>query len=167
MKTVFLAALIAGFLVMGTNPVQSQTTVDKLNQMELLKQWVGIWKCEIGKDTVDIQYVNLFGKAMEDSIVTISKGKILAHEKEIWGYDKTNDKIIIAGISETSPAIYLYAAWFASKDTMTIVQYQDISNPEKAYYKIEWIIQSPDLITRTVFANGKALDVKTYNRVKK
>jgi hypothetical protein len=167
MKTVFLAALIAGFLLMGTNPIQSQTTDDKLNQMELLKQWQGTWKCEIGKDTIDIQYVNLFGKAMIDSIITVSKGKILAHEMEIWGYDQTHDKIIAAGIGETSPAIYLYAAWFTSKDTMTIVQYQYISSPEKANFKIECVIKSPDLITRTVFANGKALDVKTYNRVKK
>ncbi len=167
MKTIYLAALIAGFLMMGTKPIQSQTTDDKLNQVELIKQWVGSWKYEIGKDTSVIQNVKFFGKAMEDSIVTISKGKILAHEKEIWGYDKTNDKIIIAGISETSPAIYLYAAWFTSKDSMTIVQHQYISNPEKANFKIEWVILSPDLITRTVFVNDKVTDVSTYNRIKK
>jgi len=167
MKTISLAALIAGFLMMGTNPIQSQTTDDKLNQVELIKQWVGSWKYEIGKDTSVIQNVKFFGKAMEDSIVTVSNGKILGYEKEIWGYDKTHDKYIIAYIGETSPAIYLYAAWFTSKDSMTIVQHQYISNPEKANFKIEWVILSPDLITRTVFVNEKVTDVSTYNRIKK
>ena len=34
---------------------QAQTAQTKLNQVELMKQFIGIWQSNVGKDTVDVR----------------------------------------------------------------------------------------------------------------
>jgi hypothetical protein len=70
---------------------------------------------------------------------------MIATGKQLWGYDKKNDKFIGAGIWKSSPEMSIAAFWFTSNKICEVVPYQDISNPEKASVKWEWEIKSPDL----------------------
>lgn len=54
MKTFCLTTMIAVFLFFCSNGMLAQTTQTKLNQVELMKQFLGTWKCEIAKDTFNI-----------------------------------------------------------------------------------------------------------------
>jgi hypothetical protein len=159
--------MIAVFLFLCKNGIQAQTTQTELNQVELMKQWIGTWKTEIGKDTFEIQDIRPFGTALEDNITVVTKGKVLNSIKSIWGYDKGTDKIIACAISNSSPEIIIVALWFTSKNICKEVLLQDISNPENATIKWEWEIKSPDLSICTYSENNKVVSVLTYTRDKK
>jgi hypothetical protein len=166
MKKSHSCSLVASILLLFPIGVTAQTTDTKLDQVELLKQFVGTWKYEVGKDTIVIQTVTFFGKAIEDNIITVTNGKILSSSKEVWGYDKKTDKYIAASIRKSSTEIALYAAWFTSNSLLKIVRYQDISDPEKASYRVEWNLKTPDLTERTVYRNNQVTNVSTYTREK-
>ena len=121
MKKSLLILVIVGFLVIGLSGIQAQITQPKLDQMELMKQPLGIWKGELAKDTIMIMNFTSFGLAIEDNYKIATKDKILYSGKEIYGYDQKSDKIICTAISDNSPNIDLMAIWFSSKDTMNLV----------------------------------------------
>lgn len=51
MKKFYLTKIIAVFLSLFSNGLLAQTTQIQLNQVELMKQMAGSWKCNIAKDT--------------------------------------------------------------------------------------------------------------------
>ena len=167
MKTSYLRSLVAIILLLYTIGLQAQTTQPKLNQMELMKDFVGIWKGEIAKDTVMIMNFTSYGKAIENNYKITVKDKILYSGKEIYGYNQKYDKIVVAVIHDNSPQIRLYAAWFSSKDTGNLVSYQYLSNPETSPFKIQWIIIPPDSSKRIVIQNNKVVSVSTHFREKR
>jgi hypothetical protein len=48
MKPVCLTPMIAVFLLGGTTGIQAQTTQKTLNQVELMKQFIGTWQRDVG-----------------------------------------------------------------------------------------------------------------------
>jgi hypothetical protein len=154
MKTFWIFTLIASFLLFCSNRMQAQTTSIKLDQMELMKQYLGIWKGEMAKDTVMILNFTSFGKTIEDNYKVVTKEKILFTGKEIYGYDKKYDKLVIAAINDNSTRLSLSVGWFSSKDTGNIVGgYQYLSNPEKSSFKSQWILIQPDKMKRIIIQN--------------
>ena len=99
MKT-FLSSSMVVLLLLGANGIQAQTTQTKLDQMELMKQFLGIWKGELKKDTIMIMNFTSYGKAFEDNLKIFTKGKILSSAKEIYGYNPKYDKIVVAALGE-------------------------------------------------------------------
>lgn len=165
MKTLFSSSMIV-LLLLGANVAQAQTTQPKLDQMALMKQYLGIWKGEVAKDTVMILNFTPYGKAIEDNYKLITKGKILFSGKEIYGYNQEYDKIIIASLTDYSPEIGLGVGWVISKDTGNVVGYQYLSNPEKDNNKVQWILIPPDSAKRIVYQNNKVISVSRFFREK-
>ena len=153
-------------LLLGANVALAQTTQPKLDQMALMKNFLGIWKGEYAKDTLLIMNFTSYGKSIEDNLKIFTKGKILSSRKEIYGYNPKYDKIVIASIGEDSPLIGISAAWFSSRDTGNIVEYQYLANPEKENNKIQWILIPPDSAKRIVYQNNKVISISTYFREK-
>jgi hypothetical protein len=165
MKTFYSTAMIFAFLLLYSNGIHAQTTT-KLDQMALMKQYLGIWKGEVAKDTVMILNFTPFGKAIEDNYKLVTKGKILFSGKEIYGYNQEYDKIIIASLTDYSPEIGLGVGWVISKDTGNVVGYQYLSNPEKDNNKVQWILIPPDSAKRIVYQNNKLISVSRFFREK-
>jgi hypothetical protein len=166
MKALCLTTKVVAFLLLCTNGIQAQTVDTKLNQMELMKQYLGIWKGEVAKDTVMILNFTSYGKAIENNYKIVAKGKILYSGKEIYGYNQKYDKIILAAVTDYSPRISLAACWFSSKDTGNLVGYQYLANPEKDNNKMQWILIPPDSAKRIVYQNNMVISVSTYFREK-
>lgn len=164
MKTFFSTTLLV-FLFLGANVAQAQTPQGKLNQVELHKQFVGSWKCAIAKDTTFIWEVKPYGRGFECSFKYVTKEKICAEGKQLWGYDKSIDKCLISEMFKGMD-IMIYATWFISKDKCEMLPYSDISNPEKASLKVVSELKSPDSFLQTTFVNNKPVKVDTYTRVK-
>ena len=166
MKTLFLTTMTVLFLLCFTIGIQAQTTQTKLNQVELMKQCLGIWKGELAKDTIMIMNWTSYGNASEDDYKVVTKDKILYSRKAIYGYDQKYDKIVVAAITDNSPNIDLMAIWFSSKDTANLVGYQYLSNPEKSNFKMQWIFIQSDSAKRIVIYNNKVVSVSTFFREK-
>ena len=83
-----LIALCFSFSAFAQPPLQD------LNQLELMKQFIGTWKTEIGEDSVLIWEVVLFGKAFEEIGYWQANGETYNTLKGLWGYSKTHKCIV-------------------------------------------------------------------------
>ena len=164
MKTLCLTTMIIVFLLFSLNVLKAQTTQTTLNQVELMKQFVGTWKAEMGKDTIFIMEGKTFGKGLEFYWKTDTKGKIISEGKSIMGYDKINNRIIEPQIWDSSPNIILWSGLFTSSNKYEAILLKDIANPEKATLKWEYEFKSPDLLVCTYIVNKKTTATYTLNR---
>ncbi len=165
MKKFCLTISISVFLLICLNGLQAQTTQTKLNQVELMKQLVGSWTLENAKDTIVNFNFKSVGTGEDCDYRIVTKGKTILEGKQLWGYVKEIDKFIVAEINE-KPDIDISEVWFTSKYKYVIIPFSDISNPEKASFKVEGDIKSPDIFTETTIVNDKPIRTDTWTRVK-
>ena len=60
MKKRSLTLTCALFLMILSNGILAQTNPSTLNQVELMKQFLGNWKVELGKDTIQLTEITSF-----------------------------------------------------------------------------------------------------------
>jgi hypothetical protein len=138
-----------------------------LNQVELMKKWIGTWKNEIGKDsTVISEFIPMGKGGLEGYQNSFLKGKIVSEEKNLWGYDKKSDKYFCARIWKDKPDIILFAFWFTSENTCERIPFEYISNPEQAPIKTIYEFKSPNSVTKTDFEKNKPVKTYTGFRIK-
>jgi hypothetical protein len=145
--------------------VKSKEPLKKLNQVELVKQNIGSWKCDISKDTTCFWDVKPYGTGLECYYKYVTKGKIVIEGKQLFGYDMKVDKYIVSFLPKGMD-MEIWAIWYVSKNKYIMLPYSDISNPEKASFKYEEEFKSPDLAVETMFVNGKSVETDTWTRVK-
>jgi hypothetical protein len=75
MKTFCLTIMIIVCLLLSTNASNAQTAQPKLNQVELMKQFLGTWQANAGIDTVEVWEFQQFGKAFILNINRVVKGQ--------------------------------------------------------------------------------------------
>jgi len=166
MKAAFLSTMISALLFF-TYGIQAQTTDTKLDQMELMKQFIGSWK-HVSPDGSSMIFENIpFGDAMVGNTKFISKDTIFDQNKYLWGYDKKNDKIIIAEIFNDTPVMEIDVVWFTSKNIVEGVLQKDISNPENASTKFKFEFKTQDAFILTVTQNGNIVAELTWMRENK
>ena len=146
--------------------VKNIETSKELNQVELMKQWIGSWKAEFGKDTIAFFDQKAYGVGQEVFIKATLKGKMIGEGKQLWGYDKKLDKIIFASELKGQEGLGITALWFISKNKYVGVPYSDISNPENASLKWEGEFKSPDTYVETHLLNNNPVTTDTYTRIK-
>jgi hypothetical protein len=165
MKT-FSSITFVVLLPLSASSSQAQTTQPKLNQLELLQQFIGSWKSEIGKDTTRFWDAKSYGTGLECNYKSMTKGQIIAEGKELYGYDKNIDKSLDAVLYKGKD-IAIYTLWFISKSKYIMFPYSDMSNSEIATLKVEGEFRSPDMIVETITVNNKQIRIDTWTRVKK
>jgi hypothetical protein len=156
---------IAVFLLICLNGLQAQTAQTKLNQIELMKQGIGYWKCE-SKDTTFVIDDKYYGGGHEVYIKSETKGKIIWEGKTLVGYDKKNDILIESAIMHNSPDIALYLMRFISANKFEEMSLENISNPENATEKWTYEFKSPNLLIATHILNDKLVYIRNYLRTK-
>ena len=137
----------------------------EINQVELMKQFIGNWKCDIAKDTVFYGENKSYGTGIELNFKYAARGKTYSEAKLLWGYDKNVDKYVIAQITKGMD-IEFWAVWFISKNKYLMLPYSDISNPDGASFKWEGEIKSPDVFVETTMKNNQPIKTDTYTRIK-
>jgi hypothetical protein len=149
--------------------IKVSETPKELNQIELMKQGLGSWKFQLGKDTTVIGETKSYGTGFEASWKALTKGVVIIEGKQLGGFDKTINKYTVCQISQGQKKgrdLQLWATWFTSRNKYETIDYSDISNPEKASWKIEGEFKSPDMFVETMIVNNKPMRTDTYTRVK-
>jgi len=165
MKKLSLRALMFVFLLFISNGIQSQTTQTELNQLDLLKQFLGTWKGVNSGDTTTLAYeCKSFSYGTEISTKIEVKENILFEMKSFIGYDRESDKLIKADLIYSN--LVLYALWFTSENTCTQIPYELLSHPERVSKKTTYEFKSPDLFLQTEFTNNYPVRTSTYTRQK-
>jgi len=141
--------------------VKNTETSKELNQVELIKKFLGTWKTEAGKDTTFIWEGKSFGEGLDVYVKTETKGKMVSDGKAVLAYDSNSDKYIQARIMKTSGSI-IGAMWFTSKNTCEGILLKDISNPDNAQMKAIFEFISPTKFTQTYKVPNKPDVVSTF-----
>jgi hypothetical protein len=165
MKTLCLNSIIAMFLFFHSNGILAQTTQTNLNQVELMKQWIGSWRTEGTFLTTEIQSFGTDG--LEGSQKIQVKDSIVSEVKMIFGYDKKSDKYIVASISNSRQGVILMALWFSSEHLCERIPFEYISNPEQATTRAILEFKSKDLMVGTYKEKNKPDRVYTSTRENK
>jgi len=162
MKAFCKIILVTGFILISIPGILAQQTENKLNQVELMKQFIGSWKCELGKDTLIIGDNIAFGTGLVCNSQIIVNGKIINSVKQLYGYDSKIDKFIIAELIENSPVIEICSTWFTSTNTGELV----VTNPDNAPFRFKFEFKNPDLIVQTAIQNDKVIKELFLTRIK-
>jgi hypothetical protein len=165
MKTVTSSTIIAVLLFLCTNGVQAQTTDTNLNQVELMKQFIGSWKSDYATDTIVFWDAISYGTGLICNYRFVSIGTLVKEGKQLWGYDKRIDKYVATSLPKGMD-IEIDAYWFVSKNVCEAFLYNDIANPENA--SLKWVIEfkSPDMFIETVTETNKPVRTIIYIRIK-
>jgi hypothetical protein len=165
MKGSYLTTMIAVFVLLCSSGIQAQSTETKLNQMELMKQFIGSWRCDNPDGSYMIFENKPFGAAMTGNTKFVSKDTTFDQNKYLWGYDKKNDKIIIAEIFNDTPVMEIDVFWFTSKNIVEGVLQKDISNPGNASTKFKFEFKSQDSFILTVSRDSNIVAELSFNRI--
>ncbi|MCX6173643.1 MAG: hypothetical protein NTZ27_02700 [Ignavibacteriales bacterium] len=130
-----------------------------------MKQFIGSWKVERSTDTTFFWYAESYGTGLVGNYKTVTNGKTVSEGKFLQGYDKSTDKSIYVEV-DLGKDIEINATWFISNTKYKYLPFSDISNFEKASYKIEGEFISPDMFVETTIRNNKTTLIETYTRIK-
>jgi hypothetical protein len=165
MKPLKLTTLLITCLLLSSNGIQAQTPQPELDQIELMKQFLGSWKHESPDGSSMIFEITPFGNAMSGNTKTITKDTVFDSNKYLWGYDKKNDKIILAEIFYNTPIMEIDILWFTSKNTVEGVLQKDIANPENAVTKFKFEFKSQDSFILKFIQNNNIVAELSWNRL--
>ena len=119
----------------------SQSSDEKLNQAELLKQFLGTWEAEIGKDSVAVLQCtplnNGFLVVQEDK----ANGTTYATYQGVFGLSDDKEMIIAAAITPNGMMIIDFGR-FVEKDKYVIDRY--LGNTTHVANHLEWEFSTPE-----------------------
>ena len=167
MRSIFSVLIFIVLLFSFSSRIEAQQTQTKLNQVELMKKFIGSWKMEVSKDTISFfEVVSLSNNRLEISSKTVCNGKIIYEGKSFQGYDKKSDTFIDIGADEDYPPAILFSSfWFSSENTCELSFNVDPSSNDKVTIKSKIEFKSPDLFIQTITQKNKVTRINTITRV--
>jgi len=153
MKKVCFINLIILLMAVCSNALTAQTTSTHLNQVELMKKWIGSWRTEGTYITSEIRRYGIDG--LEGYQKVQIKDSIAQEHRFIYGYNKNIDKYISASISKNNSGLFLMAFWFTSENICERIPFEDISDPGKASSRAIYNFKSSDQIIATFKEKNK------------
>ena len=162
MNTIYRSLLTAIFQLIIIAGIQAQDSQSKLNQIELMKQFIGTWKCELGRDTFLITETKPFGTGMISKSQIFTKDNVIDSVIQVFGFDKNADKFIMAELIKSSQAIEICSTWFTSNKAGEIL----IINPDNAQLKFNFEFKSPTYLVQTATYGDKIVKVVTGVKLK-
>jgi len=160
MKKFYIPFLIMCFIFFNVNGIQAQTS--QLRQVELMQQFLGTWKCEMGKDTFFIAENKPFGDGMVSNCRIVSKGQAFDSIVQIHGYDKKTDRFIVAELVKSTSVVEVINAWFNTDTSGELV----VTNTGNAKFEWKFKFKNPDMLVQTALLNGEVYKEVILRRVK-
>lgn len=167
MKKAFITSVIALLLILCSNGMQAQSSQKKLNQVELLKKFIGTWKGDLGKDSIGWSEISPFGEiSIVGNFKIKVKDKIVYQMKSIFGYDKKSDKIYAVDLEKKSGTMIFYQCEFISDNVLKAVVIKDITNPNIASGKVYYEeFKTPNVLVESVTEHNQKTSI-TFKRIK-
>ncbi len=164
-KTFILTLIMFVFLLIGSTGIHAQTGKSNLDQFKLMQQGLGTWQRDIGKDTVEVQEFQQYGKAFMTNVYYIIKGK--KSPLYINNYSLDSKEGNFKGY-----AIWFngdYGTWIGQWTTEKKFSADLVQNfkPETVNGKVELLFETPTKMIWTNFnADGTKSGESIYNKVK-
>ena len=164
-KTFFLTTLVFVSLIIYSTGMQAQTVTSNLDQFKLMQQGLGTWQRDIGKDTVEVQEFQQYGKAFMTNVYYIIKGK--KSPLYINNYSLDSKEGNFKGY-----AIWFngdYGTWIGQWTTEKKFSADLVQNfkPETVNGKVELLFENPTKMTWTnLNTEGTKTGEFKFNKVK-
>lgn len=141
--------------------IQVQILETKLDQVELMKQFIGTWEGEFGDNSIFLSENKPFAKGMISNSYMTTNGKVIESIVQLFGYDNKTDKFIIAELKESSSVIEICSTWFTSINTGEII----ITNPNDAPFRYRFEFKTPDKIIQIAIKDNQIVNEIALRRV--
>jgi len=135
----------------------------KLDQVSLMKQFVGQWKGEMAKDTVEIMDIQAFGKGFVVSYKYLAKGTTYHEGRQLWGFDSNYETFVCYSLSPQGQ-FKMYVGKFTSRSKI-FWEGKSIANPEKILSRYDWEFKSSNVVTIATTTEGGIPKVYVYNKI--
>ncbi len=142
------------------NKVQAQINETKLDQVQLMKKFIGNWEGKIGDNSIFTCENIPFASGIISTSNITENGKIIESVMQLYGYDSKADKYIIAELKESSPVIEICSTWFTSTNKGEI----NITNPDDAQFRFQFVFKTPDIIEQTALQDDEVVNRIVLNR---
>jgi hypothetical protein len=155
-KSFYLITVMFVFLLICPIGIQAQTTQTKLNQVELVKQFLGTWQTNIAKDTVEMWEGKPYGKALIVNVYMVIKGTKSDSYVSSFGYDDRDD--MLKGYNLMTNASFGTWTGVFTTDKMFKIDGLDTYKTDIIWWKAEFEFKTP---TETIVRNFNQGGVKT------
>ncbi len=162
MKKIIILLVFSSLILFNMNIMQAQTSATKLDQLELMKKFIGNWKGEFGDNSAFTSENKAFANGMISMSRITKNGETIESVAQLYGYDSKTDKFIIAELKASSPVIEICSTWFTSANAGEII----ITNPEDAPFRFKFEFKTPDLLEQTAIQDNKVVNTILLERVK-
>jgi hypothetical protein len=165
MKKLCFVTVVFVLLLFLPNGIQAQTAQTKLNQVELAKQWIGIWQTTVNKDTIEMWEAKPYGKALVINVYEVIKGKKSDSYMINIGYDDRDDKIKGFNLFPNTD----FMTWIGVFTTEKLFKADalDSFKPEIVWFKNEIEFKTPtEMIVRGYDTKGVKTGECTWKKIK-
>ncbi len=146
------------------NKEQDQTSTSQLDQVALVRQFIGTWKNEFNSDTFVIYKIQPFGRGLKATFRVATNEETILEVKQLVGFDPNYETFINITLNETGQIIQFTGKFIA--DNKVTLEVKDPEDPENILSRTEYEFKDGDMFTVTrIFGNtgGKPGD---YYRIK-
>ena len=161
MRSIPIAFLILVIIIANMSKVKAQTIPKELDQVELMKQFIGNWKGEFEDSTIFISENKPFASGMISNSQVITNGEIIESIAQLYGYDHETNTFIIAELKESSTVIEICSIWFTSENSGEII----ITKPKDAPFRFKFEFKTSDMIVQAAIQDDKVVNEIVLERV--
>jgi len=164
MKKIFIVMLFfCAYASVAQNPQQ------KLDQVSLMKQLIGLWRLEISHDSAFFMDLRPYGDTgFVVSTWYVAKGERFGEGQRLYGYDKKSDKYVGMSIRKTAGRITFWTLWFTSDHRLEAYNFRDLFNPSGSVSRRSVAeIKTPDEFFQVNTYPDRPSDTETLSRVNK
>jgi len=164
MKKTCLSTALVVLLLFCVNEIQAQSAATELNQIELMKNSLGLWQTLINIDTIEYWDQQQYGHGFIVNAYQVVQGKTIPQHINIYSFDP--------GIGKFKGYIMWQNAGFATwvgSFTLEMKLHVDFAtdyNPEKVWGSFDMIFSDPTSRTHLHFVNNKKTHEEVFTRVK-
>ena len=159
MEKFCLTSIIVVFLFFCSNGIKAQTTQTKLDQVELMKQFVGTWQMTVSEDTIQIFEVQQYEKAfISISYLLINGTKVFSSVLNLGFSSKDNR---FRGFTLWSSGGYMTSISSFTSENKWVGDWVRNFNPEAVTEKFEIVFDTPSSMTISELTPG-GIKTKEY-----
>lgn len=165
MKRLILIASSAILILSLTTVSHAQTTQPQLNQVELMKNFLGVWQTTTGIDTLETWEGSLYGNAVIIKVTRTVKGKISPLYMNYCAFNKEEGKLKGFILNPNAS----YTTWIGIFTSEKKFGGDLVTNldPSKPWAKFDFSFETPtEFISRSYNNTGVKTDELKFTKIK-
>jgi hypothetical protein len=147
MKKLGFTAVLVVFLLFLFNGIQGQTTQLQLDQVQLMKQYLGTWQLVVNKDTTELLEFTQNGNIFTNNVYYMIKGKKSHFNVQVYCYSPVEKKFY--GFVAMQNGMYSTSIGSFVTDKKEVFDMVQNFNPDQLVWKYEINFESSNSMTLT------------------